>query len=101
MNKKNMTGKAVRKQIKDRVTEGVDAIKEETKVTNRLIKNKVTAGMDTIKKETKATNRLIKNKVTAGVGIAKDETGEVMSKVKMAASEANRKRKAAVRAIKS
>ena len=79
MNKKNMTGKAVRKQIKNRVTEGVDAIKEETK----------------------ATNRFIKNKVTAGVGIAKDETGEVMSKVKMAASEANRKRKAAVRAIKS
>ena len=79
MNKKNMTGKAVRKQIKDRVTEG----------------------MDTIKKETKATNRLIKDKVTAGVEIAKDETGEVMGKVKMAASEANRKRKAAVRAIKS
>jgi gas vesicle protein len=79
MNKKNMTGKAVRKQIKDRVTEG----------------------MDTIKKETKATNRLIKNKVTAGVGIAKDETGEVMGKVKKAASAANRKRKAAVHALKS
>jgi hypothetical protein len=57
--------------------------------------------MDTIKKDTKATKRLIKNKVTAGVEIAKDETGEVMGKVKMAASEANRKRKAAVRAIKS
>lgn len=79
MNKKNMTGNAVKKQIKDRVSEGVD----------------------TIKKDTKATKRLIKNKVTAGVEIAKDETGEVMGKVKMAASEANRKRKAAVRAIKS
>ena len=30
MNKKTMKRKAVRKQIKDRVTEGVDAIKEET-----------------------------------------------------------------------
>jgi hypothetical protein len=79
MNKKNMTSNAVKKQIKDRVSEGVD----------------------TIKKDTKATKRLIKNKVTAGVEIAKDETGEVMGKVKMAASEANRKRKAAVRAIKS
>jgi hypothetical protein len=79
MNKKNMTGNAVKKQIKDRVSEGVD----------------------TIKKDTKATKRLIKNKVTAGVEIAKDETGEVMGKVKMAASEANRKRKAAVRSMKS
>ena len=79
MNKKNMTGNAVKKQIKDRVSEGVD----------------------TIKKDTKATKRLIKNKVTAGVEIAKDETGEVMGKVKKAASAANRKRKAAVRAIKS
>jgi hypothetical protein len=57
--------------------------------------------LNTIKKETKATNRLIKNKVTAGVGIAKDETGEVMGKVKMAASAANRKGKAAVRGIRS
>jgi gas vesicle protein len=101
MNKKNMTGNAVKKQIKDRVSEGVDTIKKDTKATKRLIKNRVTVGMDTIKKDTKATKRLIKNKVTAGVEIAKDETGEVMGKVKMAASEANRKRKAAVRAIKS
>jgi gas vesicle protein len=101
MDKKTMKGREVRKQIKNRVNEGVDTIKEETKETNRLIKNRVNKGMNTIKKETKATNRLIKDKVTAGMGIAKDETGEVMGRVKGAASEANRKRKAVVRAIKS
>ena len=57
MNKKTMKGKEVRKQIKNRVTEGVGAIKE--------------------------------------------ETGEIVRKVKKAASEANRKGKAAVHSIKS
>ena len=47
------------------------------------------------------TRKLIKDKVTAGVDIVKKETCEVMHKVKGAASSANRKGKAAVRAIKS
>ena len=57
MNKKTMKGKEVRKQIKYRVNEGMDVIKE--------------------------------------------ETGEIVRKVKKAASEANRKGKAAVHSIKS
>ena len=48
MNKKTIKGKEVRKQIKDRVNEGVDAIKEETKGTNRLIKDRVNEGLNTI-----------------------------------------------------
>jgi gas vesicle protein len=49
----------------------------------------------------KNTRKAIKDKVTAGVDIVKEETSEVVHKVKRAASEANRKGKAAVRAIKS
>ena len=49
----------------------------------------------------KNTRKLIKDKVTAGVDTLKEETNEVVDKVKRAASEANRKGKAAVRAIKS
>ena len=79
MNKKTMKRKAVRKQIKDRVTEGVDAIKEGTKEISRLIKGRVSEGMDNFK----------------------EETGEVVGKVKKVASEANRKGKAAVHSIKS
>jgi len=49
----------------------------------------------------KNTKKLINDKVHAGVGFAKKETKEVVGMVKVAASEANRKGKAAVRAIKS
>ena len=49
----------------------------------------------------KNTRKLIKDKVTAGVDIVKKETREVVHKVKGAASEANRKGKAAVQAIRS
>ena len=57
-----------------------------------------------MKKETmtlKNTRKQIKDKATAGVDIVKKETGEVVGKVKRAASAANRKGKAAVRAIRS
>jgi len=49
----------------------------------------------------KNTRKLIKDKVTAGVDIVKKETREVVHKGKGAASEANRKGKAAVQAIRS
>jgi hypothetical protein len=57
-----------------------------------------------MKKETmtlKNTRKQIKDKATAGVDIVKKETSEVVGKVKRAASEANRKGKAAVHAIRS
>jgi hypothetical protein len=49
----------------------------------------------------KNTGKLIKNKVTAGVDVVKKETGDVLDKVKKVAASANRKGKAAIRAIKS
>jgi hypothetical protein len=47
------------------------------------------------------TGKLIKDKVTAGADLVKVETMEVVAKVKRVASTANRKGKAAVRAIRS
>jgi hypothetical protein len=47
------------------------------------------------------TRKLITKKVNAGVDAVKEESGEIMDKVKYVASEANRKGKAAVRAIRS
>ena len=44
---------------------------------------------------------LIKDKVAEGTDFAKEETAEVMDRVKKAASAANRKGKAAVRAIRN
>ena len=49
----------------------------------------------------KNTGKLIKDKVTAGVCVVKKETSDVLFKVKKVAASANRKGKAAVRAIKS
>jgi hypothetical protein len=49
----------------------------------------------------KNTRNLITNKVTAGANLVKEETIEVMDKLKKVASSANRKGKAAVRAIRS
>ena len=49
----------------------------------------------------KNSRKLIKDKVTASVYTLKKDTNEVVDKVKRVASEANRKGKAAVRAIKS
>jgi hypothetical protein len=49
----------------------------------------------------KNTGKLIKDKVTAGVCVVKKETSDVLDKVKKVAASANRKGKAAVRAIKS
>ena len=49
----------------------------------------------------KNTRKAITDKVNAGVDIVKEETCEVVHNVKRAASAANRKGKAAVRAIKS
>jgi hypothetical protein len=49
----------------------------------------------------KNTRKLIKAKVTKGLDIAKEETTDVMGRVRKVASAANRKGKAAVRAIKS
>jgi len=49
----------------------------------------------------KNTRNLITNKVTAGADLVKEETIEVMDKLKKVASSANRKGKAAVRAIRS
>jgi hypothetical protein len=49
----------------------------------------------------KNSRKLIKDKVTAGVHTLKKDTNEVVDKVKRVASEANRKGKAAVRAVKS
>ena len=48
----------------------------------------------------KNTRNLITNKVTAGADLVKEETIEVMDKLKKVASSANRKGKAAVRAIR-
>jgi methionine synthase I (cobalamin-dependent) len=50
---------------------------------------------------TKNTRKQIKETVTAGADIVKEETIVIMDKVKRVASEANRKGKAAVRAIRS
>jgi hypothetical protein len=47
------------------------------------------------------TGKLIKAKVTEGADLVKVETREVVGKLKKAASAANRKGKAAVRAIRS
>jgi gas vesicle protein len=79
MNKKTMKGKEVRKQIKYRVNEGMDVIKEETKEINRLIKDRINEEVDNFK----------------------EETSEVAGNVKKVASEANRKGKAVVHSIKS
>ena len=49
----------------------------------------------------KNTEKLIKDKVTAGVDVVKKETSDVLFKVKKLAASANRKGKAAVRALKS
>ncbi len=49
----------------------------------------------------KNTGKLIKDKVTAGVDVVKKETSDVLDKVKKVAASANRKGKAAVRALKS
>ena len=49
----------------------------------------------------KNTSKLIKNKVSAGMDIAKEETIDVVDRVKKVASAANRKGKAAVRAIRN
>jgi gas vesicle protein len=49
----------------------------------------------------KNTSKLIKNKVSAGMDIAKEETTDVVDRVKKVASAANRKGKAAVRAIRN
>ena len=49
----------------------------------------------------KNTRKLIKAKVTKGLDIAKEETTDVMGRVRKVASAANRKGKAAVRAMKS
>ena len=49
----------------------------------------------------KKTGKQIQDNVRAGADIVKEETGEVMRRVKKAASEANRKGKAAIQAIKS
>ena len=55
------------------------------------------------KKPTTARNTrtMIKEKVTAGADLVKEETIDVMHKSKKVASAANRKGKAAVRAIRS
>jgi hypothetical protein len=55
------------------------------------------------KKPTTARNTrtMIKEKVTAGADLVKEETIDVMHKIKKVASTANRKGKAAVRAIRS
>jgi len=47
------------------------------------------------------TRKLITDKVTKGMDIAKEETTDVMGRVRKVASAANRKGKAAVRAIRS
>ena len=49
----------------------------------------------------KNTRKLIKDKVTKGMDIAKEETTDVMGRVRKVATAANRKGKAAVRAIRS
>jgi len=49
----------------------------------------------------KETRHMIKDKATKEMTAIKKETGEVIDKVKEAASEASRKGKAAIRAIKS
>jgi hypothetical protein len=49
----------------------------------------------------KNAEKLIKDKVIAGVDVAKKETNDVLFKVKKVAASANRKGKAAVRALKS
>jgi gas vesicle protein len=49
----------------------------------------------------KNTSKLIKNKVSARMDIAKEETTDVVDRVKKVASAANRKGKAAVRAIRN
>ena len=69
--------------------------------TGRLIKTEATKGVAAVKKETKVASRLIQDKVTVGVDAIKDETLVVMNKVKKARATAERKGKAAVRAIKS
>jgi hypothetical protein len=49
----------------------------------------------------KNTNKRIGHKITSGIDLVKAETGEVVNKVKLVASAANRKGRAAVRAIRS
>ncbi len=49
----------------------------------------------------KNARKLITDKVTKGMDIAKEETTDVMGRVRKVASAANRKGKAAVRAIRS
>jgi hypothetical protein len=49
----------------------------------------------------KNTRKLITDKVIKGMDIAKEETTDVMGRVRKVASAANRKGKAAVRAIRS
>jgi len=49
----------------------------------------------------KNTKKLITDKVSQGMDIAKEETTDVMDRVRKVASAANRKGKAAVRAIRS
>ena len=49
----------------------------------------------------KNTKKLITDKVSQGMDIAKEETTDVKGRVRKVASAANRKGKAAVRAIRS
>jgi|GEM_PF-574903 gas vesicle protein len=79
MKKEAMTGKEVRKQIKDSVNGEMNTLKKQSRKTGRAVKGEVSKGVDTLKKE----------------------SSKVMGNVKKAASAANRKGKAAVRAIKS
>jgi hypothetical protein len=76
MKKEAMTGKEVRKQIKDSVNGEMNTLKKQSRKTGRAVKGEVSKGVDTLKKE----------------------SSKVMGNVKKAA---NRKGKAAVRAIKS
>jgi len=101
MKKTAMTMKKTNQLIKDKVNDGVDAIKTDTRVAKQLIQNKVNKGVDTIKEDTKEARKVIQNKVNKSIDAVKEETSVAVGKIKMGASEANRKGKAAVRAIRS
>jgi uncharacterized protein YicC (UPF0701 family) len=65
------------------------------------IKDSVDGEMNTLKKQSSKTGRAVKGEVAKGVDTIKKESNKVVGKVKKVASAANRKGKAAVRAIKS
>jgi cytochrome c556 len=79
MKKEAMTGKEVREQIKGSVNGEMNTLKKQSRKTERAVKDEVSKGVDTFKKE----------------------SSKVVGNVKKVAAAANRKGKAAVRAIKS